>query len=467
MTRRRATYNVGDGLLLVDQSRLLFVEVADHEAVPELTAAALSGRALRSLAAAVVSADFDVPPFVFVQEDVELRGMVFGGTELEIVDSERSVVRGEGADTWNQFLGSASSDVSLGDDSGEGLWVEVGVVRADAFRWVVAKDSRSAVPSSRGAQRVEDSAVRNPMLPAGVGGAAEPSAGEQAQPERSDDPDDSDQGDSILGVGVLEPSVSDRESGDDTMHFAAVAEAGAEDGLEGDPTIVAPRLSVTPTASAGEHRSRVSALAKRLAPRRSTTTPEHKTRPQDAQEFTGRGVPDGPDTDSTLDLEPEEILLDEPAQRRTVEAIVCLDCGHPGPPSVAHCRACGASVVDGGGEIRVIPQPTLGEINLSGDRVEPLDMDLLIGRNPGREPLEPHQRAVIHGTGDRSVSRRHIELRLDGWQVVVTSLKADEQTIVESSRGHQTPLQPGVSRTLEAGDTVRYGGCWFRYEEGS
>ena len=125
---------------------------------------------------------------------------------------------------------------------------------------------------------------------------------------------------------------------------------------------------------------------------------------------------------------------------------VCRDCDHPSPPTAVRCGACNASIVESGGEIRVIPQPSLGEIHLSGDRIESLDMDLFIGRNPAREPLEPHQRAVVHGTGDRSVSRRHIELRLDGWQVVVTSLKADDHTVIESRRGHQTLLPSGVSR---------------------
>ena len=41
-------------------------------------------------------------------------------------------------------------------------------------------------------------------------------------------------------------------------------------------------------------------------------------------------------------------------------------------------------------------------IRLSGGRVESLDADLVIGRNPAREKLEPHQRAVVHGEGDRT-----------------------------------------------------------------
>lgn len=124
------------------------------------------------------------------------------------------------------------------------------------------------------------------------------------------------------------------------------------------------------------------------------------------------------------------------------------------------------SAEEDAGEARAVAQPNLGTLRLSGGRVEPLDMDLLIGRNPAREPLEPNQRAVVHGQGDRSVSRRHIDLRLDGRQVVVTNLKADEHTILESRHGEATPLVPGVARALEVGDTVRYGGSWFRYEEG-
>ena len=74
MTRRRATYRPGEGLLFVDKDRLLFVKTVDRGAASVLVTAAWSDRPLRLLAAAVVTADFEVPPFVFTQEDKKLQG---------------------------------------------------------------------------------------------------------------------------------------------------------------------------------------------------------------------------------------------------------------------------------------------------------------------------------------------------------------------------------------------------------
>ena len=72
----------------------------------------------------------------------------------------------------------------------------------------------------------------------------------------------------------------------------------------------------------------------------------------------------------------------------------------------------------------------------------------------------------MHGTGDRSISRRHIEIRLDGWQVIALNLKKGSGTTVESRLGGCTKLVPGVPLELAEGDTVQFGGAWLRYEEG-
>ena len=154
-----------------------------------------------------------------------------------------------------------------------------------------------------------------------------------------------------------------------------------------------------------------------------------------------------------------EVPLGEPpALRRTVEALVCLACHSPNPPMAARCRNCSALLSETNSEIRTVQQPPLGKICLSGGREEPLDADLLIGRNPDREQLGPHQRAVVHGAGDRSVSRRHIELRLEGWQVMALNLKDGAGTTVESRLGGCTPLPVGVPHRLAEGDTVQFGG---------
>ena len=374
MTTRRATYSPGKGLLFVDRDRLLFVTAADHVALPALAAAARGDRALRSLAAAVVGADFEVPPFVFVQQGEDLRGMVFGAIELELADPDSSFVRGDVDDSWSYFRGSSKGVVSVGGGVPASMWVEVGFVYADAFRWVAAEATA-------------------PRLTLSIATAL---------------------------VGEVGNNAAD-----------AAAETLSD--AEGDPTIVTSQPFEACAVPLAEPRTDLSVYR---------------------------------EAEGTIDPATGEEPFEGSRPPRTVDARVCLNCRHPNPPREVHCRACSASIAQAGGEIRVVAQPTLGILHLSGGRVESLDMDLLIGRNPAREQLEPHQRAVVHGQGDRSVSRRHIDLRLDGWQVVVTNLKGDEHTTRESRHGDETALRLGASQSLEVGDTVRYGGSWFRYEEG-
>ena len=93
-----------------------------------------------------------------------------------------------------------------------------------------------------------------------------------------------------------------------------------------------------------------------------------------------------------------------------------------------------------------------------------LDTDLLIGRNPGYLPLDRYQRAVEHAEQDRTVSRRHIELKLDQWKVMAINLKNGSNATLESRDGRRTRLLVGIPQQLRSGDTVYYGGAWLRFE---
>ena len=140
---------------------------------------------------------------------------------------------------------------------------------------------------------------------------------------------------------------------------------------------------------------------------------------------------------------------------RTVEALVCLRCGLAHALAARECGGCGVAFDESTSVARRVPQPPLGTIRLTGGRVETLDADLVIGRNPTREPLGPHQRAVVHGEGDRTVSRRHIVLTLDGWEVTALSLGRD--TRLRRRSGAVSDLAVGASVRLEPGDTLHYG----------
>ena len=109
-----------------------------------------------------------------------------------------------------------------------------------------------------------------------------------------------------------------------------------------------------------------------------------------------------------------------------------------------------------------MPDQSLGIINLSGGFEETLDQDLIIGRDPKQQALLGHQRGVVHGANDRTVSRRHVELRLDGSQVYVIALGA--QTLLRRRNGEVSELVRGVPVLFGPGDTLHYGeGLSLRY----
>ena len=161
----------------------------------------------------------------------------------------------------------------------------------------------------------------------------------------------------------------------------------------------------------------------------------------------------------------DQARLDIEESARSVQALVCFECHSPNPPMTARCRTCKAFLTEDNSDIQAVVQPALGVIHLSDGRIEPLDADLLIGRNPDRYGLEPHQRAVAHGAGDQSISRRHLELRRDGWHVAVVSLKQPSGSTVQGRLGGRTSLEFGVPHHLSDGDIVHFGTAWFRYEQ--
>ena len=107
-----------------------------------------------------------------------------------------------------------------------------------------------------------------------------------------------------------------------------------------------------------------------------------------------------------------------------------------------------------------------GSIVLSDGREERLDAELIIGRRPESEPLQPNERAVVHGAADRAVSRRHFEVSLEDGNVMARLL--GRSAVVERSDGSIKVLTTGSSVTLQQGDALHYGSeCWLRSGDNS
>ena len=443
---RRAEYCQGTGRLWVSGDRLLYVSIADHPLVEALERAAGGERPTRAVAAVVIAAGFDVPPFVFAEEGDTLQGIVCGEMQVRVDDGEGMVIDGAQGDPWSHLNIANNVSVTLADTTTDGrLWLDSGIVLAGGFRWLPVR-ARTVGHTPSGQTGSRAAPKRREAVP-----PAFTLSGDRSGPDTH---------------GTATGSKDEIQEGQSVLpHRGSMADALD---TELDTTVEAIRLA--------ELRDEPIKSKPKRRPRRSSPAPLSENRDiaevsASATEAARQAAPaDRPlavEGGSLSDIGPESAhvpLEVQHVQRRMVRSLVCLECGSPNPPSASHCRGCAALLSSASTDVREVPQPVLGVIHLSDGRLEMLNADLLIGRNPAYERLGPYQRAVVHAEHDHSVSRRHIELRLDGWRVVAINLADNPGTTVEDSHGVATTLVPGSLHKLVAGATIHYGDAWLRFE---
>ena len=147
-----------------------------------------------------------------------------------------------------------------------------------------------------------------------------------------------------------------------------------------------------------------------------------------------------------------------------VSAVRCVN-GHLNPTTATTCRICAGGVAVQAPV--VVSRPTLGVLRLSDGEVIQLDRGVILGRAPGtpegNDRDRPHH--VKLPSPDNDISRKHVEVRLDGWQVTVVDLNSRNGTIVTPPDGVPETLAPGGSRVIEPGSVVSLTGTTsFRFE---
>ena len=343
--------------------------------------------------------------------------------------------------------------MSSGGEVDDSLWIDSGVVRADAFRWASASDTAAAIS----ADAPDDPAADETRLVA-------PLAAETHVPEALPSvPTPAARGSDLSAPIAPDPPEIYGKTARPASARTSLAERLE---METDHTIEAIRLAEMRGDSGAETTGFASALDHLEFAEHRPDEPVSSQRAWLEEMVGDPGALAGVDSGSTTSSDFGEVVPEAGSGAETVEALVCSACVRPNPPAAARCRGCDAVFADGNSEHRLIAQPHLGVICLADGRIEPLDADIVVGRNPAREPLDPHQRAVVHGEGNRYVSRRHIEVRREGWDVVILNLKEGPNTTVESRRGGHMQIPVGMPHKLKDGDTVHFGRSWFRYEEG-
>ncbi|OIQ92690.1 FHA domain protein [mine drainage metagenome] len=101
--------------------------------------------------------------------------------------------------------------------------------------------------------------------------------------------------------------------------------------------------------------------------------------------------------------------------------------GHPNAPHAVACRVCGGPIV---GEPRVGTRPALGRLRLgSGDTVD-LDRSVILGRRPQAARVSQGDIPRLVAVGGKEVSRSHLELRLEDWNVLAVELGSRNGTLL-------------------------------------
>lgn len=148
-----------------------------------------------------------------------------------------------------------------------------------------------------------------------------------------------------------------------------------------------------------------------------------------------------------------------------VAALVCQS-GHANPPGSTACGSCCGQLPE---EIVLVPRPVLGVLVTSLGDVIKLDRGVVMGRNPsagdfaGDGEERPHV-VRLPNTGS-DISRTHLRVTLDGWQVLVTDLNSTNGTLVTPPGGNPQPTRPSEPVQIQPGTVVTLAdGIDFRYE---
>jgi FHA domain len=148
-----------------------------------------------------------------------------------------------------------------------------------------------------------------------------------------------------------------------------------------------------------------------------------------------------------------QLLAAARTARPVVKAIPCPS-GHPNPPLSTSCRVCAAALP--AATPVTVPRPILGTLRLSTGAAIPLDRGAIFGRNPDADGFGDGERPHIVQVPSpgKDISRNHVEVKLDGWHVLVSDLGSTNGTIVTVPGHAPQRLHPNEAMPIAPGTVV-------------
>jgi pSer/pThr/pTyr-binding forkhead associated (FHA) protein len=103
----------------------------------------------------------------------------------------------------------------------------------------------------------------------------------------------------------------------------------------------------------------------------------------------------------------------------------------------------------------------LGLVKVSTGETIELDRPLVIGRRPAVSRVQgiDMPKLITLDKAGREVSGSHVEVRLEGWHVIMRDLKSTNGTVLVRDGQNPRRLDQGEDTMLVSGDVVELGGA--------
>ena len=119
------------------------------------------------------------------------------------------------------------------------------------------------------------------------------------------------------------------------------------------------------------------------------------------------------------------------------------------------CSQCGGGLSP---NAQLVERPSLGRVRFSHGEVVELVQPVVVGRFPmAQSPNAPAPRLVTVLSPSQDVSRSHLEVRLEGWHVLLVDLDTVNGTTLLRSGQAPRRLHPHEPTLITEGDVVDLG----------
>jgi FHA domain len=415
LARWRATYTPGDWLVLSGPTSLVLLEPPTHEWTAlsnTLWEEVVASSSIVDLADRLASFKIDALPSLgaFFWTADGMRSLVRGQISVIDLATGKEVANGEGIQTWSEVGLAGVSHIRVdtpyeGDATLLELPLLVGAVRASSV--VLDASERAQVESPQGESVPAEASDRDSPSTEPLS-AAVARASEQPQP------------------ATPEP----------------VAEANAAAAAEQTAELSADEIAALQNADTQLPPSEGSQAEVQLG----VAAPGASAPPDSASDAAERV-----DAESA-----SETSRDDSLQDSAILAVLCQN-GHANPPNSISCRVCVSPLA------RKVPQfvagPILAVLRASDGSTVEVDRPVLIGRAPSADRSSSRSaRLMTVASPNYDISRTHLEVAPQDWQVVVTDLNSTNGTVlVRPGAVDRQQLAPGEPVLAQLGSVIELG----------